>query len=115
MALSFYMGHHVPRAITLGLRLRDVNVLTVAEDDANEKEDWELLDRSTTLGRIMFTRDKDFLIEGASRQRAGKFFRGIVYAHQIHVSIGRCVQDLEILAKAGTENEFDNQVIHLPL
>jgi len=32
MAIKLYMDHHVPRAITEGLRLRGVDVLT-AEDD----------------------------------------------------------------------------------
>ena len=31
MSLAFYMDHHVPRAITVGLRLRGVDVLTAYE------------------------------------------------------------------------------------
>ncbi len=33
MTIAFYMGEHVHRAITNGLRLRNVDVLTVQEDD----------------------------------------------------------------------------------
>ena len=36
MAIALYMDHHVPRAITMGLRLRGVDVLTAYEDGANE-------------------------------------------------------------------------------
>ncbi len=32
MPIALYMDHHVPRAITLGLRLREVDVLTAYED-----------------------------------------------------------------------------------
>jgi len=32
VALALYMDHHVPRAITVGLRLRQVDVLTANED-----------------------------------------------------------------------------------
>ncbi len=32
MSVSFYMDEHIHRAITSGLRLRGVNVLTVQED-----------------------------------------------------------------------------------
>src|SRR5438876_4905474 len=32
MPIAFYMDHHVPGAITLGLRLRGVEVLTAYED-----------------------------------------------------------------------------------
>lgn len=35
MSLSLYMDHHVPKAITVGLRLRGVDVMTAHEDDAS--------------------------------------------------------------------------------
>lgn len=41
-------------------------------------------------------------------------FCGIVYAHQLRVSIGRCVDDLELIAKAGEPADLMNQVIFLP-
>lgn len=36
MPIAFYMDQHVPRAITVGLRLRGVEVLTAYEDGTNE-------------------------------------------------------------------------------
>jgi hypothetical protein len=47
MAIALYMDHHVPRAITVGLRLRGVDVLTAYEDGANELDDPALLDRAS--------------------------------------------------------------------
>lgn len=47
MPLAFYMDHRVPRAITVGLRLRSAEVLTAYEDDASELEDEQLLDPSS--------------------------------------------------------------------
>jgi hypothetical protein len=35
MPLALYMDHHVPRAITVGLRLRDVEVITAYEDGSS--------------------------------------------------------------------------------
>ena len=55
--------------------------------------------RATALGRILFTRDDDLLREGALRQKRGESFAGIIYAHQLDVSIGQCVIDLELVAK----------------
>jgi hypothetical protein len=49
------MDVHVPRAITEGLRLRAVDVLTAQEDGARQLGDAGLLDRSTLLGRVLFT------------------------------------------------------------
>ena len=44
MALAFYMDHHVPKAITNGLRLRGVDVLTAYEDGTSEYNDADLMD-----------------------------------------------------------------------
>ncbi len=115
MPLAFYMDHHVPRAITVGLRLRGVDVITAYEDASHELTDTALLDRATTLERVLFTRDDDLLAEGAKRQRAGISFRGVVYAHQLSVSIGTCVEDLEIIARTGEIDDLINRVQFLPL
>lgn len=115
MPLKLYMDHHVPRAITLGLRLRRVDVLTAYDDQAHEVADPDLLDRATSLGRVLFTQDDDLLAEATHRQRAGIAFGGVIYAHQEAVSIGQCVQDLEVIAAVGSEGDVVNQVIYLPL
>ncbi len=114
MPIAFLMDQHAPRAITVGLRLRGVEVLTAYEDEASELEDVDLLNRASELGWVLFTRDDDLLAEATKRQRAGIPFCGIVYAHQLRVSIGRCVEDLELIAKAGEPGNLMNQVIFLP-
>lgn len=114
MPISFYMDHHVPKAITLGLRKRGVNVITAYEDQAAQMDDPVLLDRATQLKRILFTQDEDFLREGAKRLANGIYFVGIVYGHQ-ELSIGDCIRDLEVIAKAGASHEFENRVEYLPL
>jgi hypothetical protein len=114
MAVAFYMDHHVPRSITVGLRLRQVEVLTAYEDGTSALDDIGLLDRAGELGRALFTRDDDLLAEATKRQRAGIPFCGIVYAHQLRVAIGKCVEDLELIAKAGEPADLMNQIIFLP-
>ena len=49
MAVKLYMDHHVPRAITNGLRLRRIDILTAFEDKTHEIDDPALLDRATLL------------------------------------------------------------------
>ncbi|MBI1295193.1 hypothetical protein GC175_09570 [bacterium] len=114
MPVALYMDHHVPSAITNGLRLRGVDVLTAREDGASRLADPALLERANALGRVLFTRDDDFLKEAALRQQ-GIPFAGVIYAHQLRVSIGVCVEQLELLAKAGEPDDLRNQVQHLPL
>src|SRR5262245_18971505 len=111
MPIAFYMDQHVPRAITVGLQLRGVEVHTAYEDGASELEDGELLNRAGEMGRVLFTRDDDLLAEATKRQRAVIPFCGIVFAHQLRVSIGRCVDDLELIAKAGEPADLMIQVI----
>jgi len=115
MAITLYMDQHVSKAITVELRLRGVDVVTAREDDASEMEDDELLDRAGELGRVLFTRDDDLLAEATKRQREGRFFRGVIYAHQMRVSIGVCIRDLGIIAKAGEPDDLIHGVQFLPL
>jgi hypothetical protein len=115
MPLSLYMDHHVPRPITNGLRLRSVDVLTAADDGAAELQDPDLLDRATARGRVLFSQDKDLLVEATRRQTEGVPFSGVIYAHQLQVSIGGCIRDLELIATAADPADLRNQVIFLPL
>jgi len=109
------MDVHAPLAITEGLRQRGVSVLTAQEDGNERFEDPALLDRATGLGRVLFTQDEDFLAEAARRQREAERFAGIVYAHQMRVTIGQCVRDLELMAKVYEPADMANRVEHLPL
>lgn len=109
------MDVHVPFAITAELRLREVDVLTAQMDNATRLDDPPLLDRATELNRILFSRDKDLLKIAAERQRSNHSFSGLVYAHQLRVSIGRCVEDLELIAKTTTPEEWVGKVTFLPL
>lgn len=115
MPLTLYMDQHVPRAITIGLRLRNVDVLTAFEDGAGDIGDPELLDRASALGRVLFSQDDDLFAEAARRQSAGAPFSGVIYAHQLRVSIGTCIHDLEIIATAGEPEDLHRQVLFLPL
>ena len=115
MALAYYMDHNVPISITNGLRVRGVDVLTAYEDSSHKLDDPALLDRALQLKRVIFTRDDDFLIEAARRQATGAPFHGVVYAHQLRVSIGTCIEQLELIALAGEPEDVLGTVTFLPL
>jgi hypothetical protein len=67
------------------------------------------------LKRVIFTQDEDFLREAQRRQTAGEAFAGVVYAHQLNVTIGQCVADLELIAKIYEAEDMSNRVEYLPL
>ena len=115
MSIPLYTDVNVRSEITRQLIQRDVDLLTSEQDGTREFSDSALLDRSTLLGRVLFTRDADLLAEAVMRQRSGMSFAGVIYAHQIHVAIGQCVADLELIAKIGDPEEWVNRVEYLPL
>jgi predicted nuclease of predicted toxin-antitoxin system len=115
MSVPLYMDEHAPRAITLGLRLRGIDVLTAQEDDRRNTPDDILLDRATELGRVLFSQDEDLLAEAKRRQAEGIPFSGVVYAHQLRATIGVCVRDLELIARVATPQDLANRVEYLPL
>jgi hypothetical protein len=109
------MDVHVPAAITRALERRGVDVLTAQVDGTTRLSDASLLDRAGLLNRVLFSRDEDFLAEVNARQNAGVAFAGVIYAHQLHVTIGRCVHDLELIARCGEPEDLASRVEHLPL
>jgi hypothetical protein len=115
MAIALYMDQHVPRAITAELRSRGIDLVTAHEDGTSQLEDPALLDRAGDIDRVLFTRDEDLLAEATKRQRTGISFKGVIYAHQLRVSVGTCIHDLEIIAKAGEPGDLINRAIFLPL
>ena len=115
MTIRLYMDVHVPRAITETLQLHDVDVITAQEDHADRLSDPKLLERATQLGRVLFSQDSDLLREAARRQHSGESFSGVIYARQRSVTIGKCIDDLELFAKVSEPEDFLNAVEYLPL
>jgi hypothetical protein len=109
------MDVHAHRAITNGLRIRGVDVLTAQQDGFRQAIDDRLLDRAGELDRVLFNHDDDLLAEAKRRQVEGVRFTGVIYAHQMRITIGQCVQDLELIAKLAEPEELANRVEYLPL
>lgn len=115
MPIKLYADHNVNFAIVKGLRIRNIDILTSLEDKTNQFDDPDLLDRAAKLRRVIFTQDKDFLIEAIKRQRSGEYFCGVIFGKQSKAQIGRYIKDLEYLAKVGNPRDFENRVLYLPL
>ncbi len=109
------MDVHVPLAITEGLRRRGVDVLRAQDDGTERLEDTDLLDRASVLQRVLFTQDDDFLAECAKRQTSSISFSGVIYAHQMRITMGQCVRDLELIAKVYEPGDMAGRIEHLPL
>jgi Domain of unknown function (DUF5615) len=115
VSVRCYLDVHVRRVVTDGLRLREVDVLTALNDGAGKFDDPELLDRATELGRVLFTHGDDLLREAKRRQRSSEFFSGVIYAHQLNITVGHCIADLDLIAKASEPEEWVKSTVFLPL
>ena len=115
MSVALYMDHHVPSAVTAGLRLRAVDVLTAYEDSMAAAEDEAILRRATALERSVFTQDEDFLVLASEWRRIGRPFSGVIFGTQESLSIGQAIKDLELIAKASEPKEMRNDVQFIPL
>lgn len=94
MAVYLMMDQHIPGPITRGLQLRGVDVLTAFEDGSHELPDAELLQRATGLGRVLVTQDDDLLAIAHERLASGVEFAGLMYSHQLNITIGQAIEDL---------------------
>ncbi len=115
MWLRYYMDVHIPAAITESLRRRGVDVLTSQEDGTREVTDELLLQRAAELGRVLFSQDQDLLRIAHQRQSSHEAFPGLVFSPQRGASVGRLIDELELIAKCARRDEAANQVIYLPL
>jgi hypothetical protein len=109
------MDVHVPRAVTIALRLRGVDVLTAQEDQSAELDDGPLLTRAAKLHRTLVSQDEDLLREAARLLGKHQDFAGLIYAHQLRVTIGQMVEDLELIARATFPEEWRGRIEFLPI
>lgn len=105
----------MPLAVSEGLRQRGLDVLTCHEDATSELDDARLLERATQLGRVLFSQDADLLVRAHEWQESGREFAGLFYGHQLQLTIGQAVHDLQIAAEVLEPSEMQNRVEYFPL
>lgn len=114
MPIGLYRDVHISRAVIIALRMRGIDVLASYDDRARTLTDAKPLDRATLLGRLLYSQDDDLLKEARSRIEAGIPFTGVVYSHQLHSPIGRCIDDLEIIAKILEPEDLISRIEFIP-
>lgn len=114
MGVGLYLDVHIPRAIAEQLRRRGVDVVTAIEDGYDQLSDEDLLDRASSLGRVLFTQDIRFKALAEDWQRQGRPFGGLLFGHQRGATIGKYVSDLELVAKATDPGDWVGVIERLP-
>ncbi len=59
--MTIFTWMNIPCQFTVGLRMRNVDILSIQENDRAGLLDPDVLKRANELRRILFTRDDDFL------------------------------------------------------
>lgn len=115
MPIALFFDVHVDHAIVAQLRLRQVDVRTAQEDGVDQLSDDMLLEHASNLNRPIVTHDICFHAMAQDWQRQGRPFSGLIFAHPMQVTIGECVRDLELIAKATDALDWQSEVLRLPL
>lgn len=77
-------------------------------------DDSELFTRATQLDRVLFSQDRDMLVLAEQWLQEGSEFAGLVYAHQLSVTIGQAVRDLALIAQALDPEDMRNRIQFIP-
>ncbi len=64
---------------------------------------------------MLFSQDNDLLVEASRCQAEGVPFCGVIYGHQLRLTVGEAIADLELIAGATTVEELLSQVLYSPL
>jgi predicted nuclease of predicted toxin-antitoxin system len=107
--LRYYLDEHIDPAISQGLRLRGIDVLTTEEAGRAHQglSDAEQLAYAAAQGRVLVTRDSDF-VELASKQLP---HAGIVLLRQ-KLSIGEYIEYLELFAQTTSPEAMRNLLVY---
>jgi predicted nuclease of predicted toxin-antitoxin system len=105
------------RESNLGLMRRHpgLDVVRVVDVGLGGRSDTEILEWAAREGRVVVSRDRATLsAEAARRIEGGKPMPGLILLRR-GVSVGRILEDLELLLATARPGELENAILYLPL
>jgi predicted nuclease of predicted toxin-antitoxin system len=107
--IRFHLDENCHRAIAEGLRRRGVDVTTTPEAGLMSASDEKQIAYASSVGRVIFTQDRDFLRLHA----AGVPHAGIAYCDKDTKSIGEIVTMLLLIWQVYEPEEMANRVEYI--
>jgi predicted nuclease of predicted toxin-antitoxin system len=107
--IKFHLDEHCDPAIAAGLRRQGIDVTTTPEVGLVGATDEHQIAFAMTAGRVIFTKDSDYLRFNAS----GEPHAGIVYCHQRTRSIGEIIDGLVLIWEVYDSHEVAQRVEYL--
>jgi len=92
-----------------------VDVVTAQEDGAATLTDPALLNRAKALHRVLVSQDADLIVEARRRIADAEPFAGVLFVHQLRLTIGQLVDELSTVALAGEPGDLQDRIEFLPL
>lgn len=112
--VSFYFDENFPGWMVKGLRQRGVDALTIVEDGREGGADPEVLERAVELGRVLVTRDEDFLPIERRFREGGRSHCGLVFYDSRIKRHSDAFAALQLVAEAYTEAELIDRIEYIP-
>ncbi len=105
MSIRFHLDENMPHAVADGLRNRGVDVTTTTDAQLMGASDKEQLAFARSEGRVVVTRDADFLRISAR----GEKHPGLVFWTERR-SVGQLISALDLLRVSSTADDVEDQV-----
>lgn len=115
--LKFLADEDFNNRIVRGLRRCSLalDLVRVRELGLLGKPDAEILEVAARSGRLTLTHDAATMIELAfDRVANGMSMPGLIVVSQ-YFPIGNAIEEITLIAEGSLENEWNGQVLHLPL
>lgn len=119
MGLKFYTDTHIPKQVAIQLQAQNIDVVRCEDVDLAEADDKTHLEYATQAGRILITKDDDFLRLHAQWIQEGREHAGIFFASRRNVAgigiiVTTCIEFDELIRTgAGTANDISNKVVYI--
>ena len=109
MPLSVLCDEHIPYGIIAGLERQGIDAVSVQQAGLRSAVDPVILRATRQLGRVLYTRDDDFL----SLHSEGIPHLGIFYHPARKYSIGAAINAVALACQALSMEEMQNRVEYL--
>ena len=106
MPLTILCDEHVPYAVINGLVARGIDAIPVQRVGMRSADDPPILDEAHRQGRVLYTRDDDFLAINA----AGVQHAGILYHKAEKYRIGQAIEMVQLACETLSPEEMRNRV-----
>ena len=114
---EFVADENFNNDIIRGLRQRlpSIDIVRVQDVGLYGLSDHDVLEWAAEVNRILLTHDVETIPQVAyKRVRSGKPMSGVVMVPQ-RLSVGTAIRDLMLISEYSLDNEWNRQIIYLPL